>query len=144
MDPNGLFRELEEAEPSEDRTVWVRETAHGDRTDFESIERTSFRNGYPETTKELRSKPALPCGHHVTKETPFGGYCVLCREEYCARCARICPRCGRSISSNCCAREFESAFFCKPCRRALRIKNAARVCLSLLLRPFLAEPRADG
>jgi hypothetical protein len=138
MDPNDLFRNLRDA-PSEDRTVYIRQTPYGPTVDFEVVERTSFEKAYPETTRELRTAAPLPCGHHVNKDNPIGGYCVICTQEYCSRCARICPRCGRSISSNCCAREFEGMFFCEQCRRTLRAQRAARICASFLLRPFLTD-----
>lgn len=136
MDPNELLGGLGNGS-SEDRTVHLREGPYGPRVEFVIIERTSFDKAYPETTKELRTGPSLPCGHHVTKDNPFGGYCVLCTQEYCSRCSRSCPTCGRSISINCCAREYAGSFVCLHCRRTLRRREAARAVFSFLMRPFL-------
>jgi len=142
MDPNELFGNLGDDE-IEDRTIYSRRTPYGRRQDFTQSEKTRFKNGLPQTIKEHRSGKALPCGHHVTKDNPFGGYCALCGEEYCSRCTRMCPRCGKSVSANCCARRFDGEFYCFSCRRVLMFRKVVRVCFSIIGAPFLSEPVRD-
>lgn len=136
MDLNDLLGNPQDP-PTVDRTLYTRVTPYGVRVDFEVRETTSWAGASPEVIKELRTAPPLACLHHVTKDNPFGGYCILCTQEYCSRCVRACPHCGRSISINCCAREYEGTFVCLLCRRTLRRRKAARAVFSFLMRPFL-------
>lgn len=144
MDLRDILRELAEGNRCvEDKTVFVRETPSGARTDFEIIERTTFR-GYPETVKEMRSKGPLACGHPVTKENPFGGYCQgkhgQCGAEYCARwCGLQCPRCGVFVSAHCCAHEHDGVLLCKPCAKKLARKRFWTTVLTILIAPFISD-----
>lgn len=140
-----LLQELQqEDEWSEDRTIYVRETPHGTRVDFESIERTSFQKAYPETTRRLVTQQALPCGHPVTKDNPFGGYCQgrslvgmrRCNNEYCASCAVQCTRCGVFVSARCCARPLNDALYCRSCRNLIVARRLVFGLLRALVHPF--------
>jgi hypothetical protein len=98
QDLEDLLRGLEQDQSSTDRTLYTRETPEGGIVcDTEWIERTSFEKAYPETTKEMRTKRPLDCGHTVSaKESPLGGYCQAqrgtilhrhkCNTAFCAKC----------------------------------------------------------
>ncbi len=133
-DLDEVLRRLQEEDASEDKTVYVRNTPQGEKVDYEITDRLALNGGSPSTTRELRSVGVLPCGHPVTAQNSFAGECQnkrwtlllyrrLCREEYCARCAVQCPRCGKFVSAHCCARAFEGVLYCKPCRRVLILKK---------------------
>lgn len=141
-----LLRGLGEDEESEDRTVYFRESPSGQKKDFEIVEKTRFTGAYPETVRELRTQLPLSCGHPVSKDNPFGGYCQArrgflgqkrCGKELCSHCAVQC-RCGTFIGP-CCAREFEWQLFCRRCAMKLRLRKALRLSVLVLMRPFLDE-----
>ena len=147
-DIRDIFRNLGEAEETEDKTIYVRETPSGQKIDFEVIERTSFASAYPETVREFRSKQPLSCGHVVDGKTNnFGGYCQSrprlfghpCGKEYCSLCAVQCPRCGVFVGASCCARSVEGIFHCRPCKRALSARRFLGGSVAFLLAPFLSE-----
>jgi hypothetical protein len=138
---------LEQAEPTEDRTAHVRETHYSlRRVDYEIVENTSFSKGYPETNREVRLRRSLDCGHHVTENNPFGGYCQgggvrtrPCSREYCAKCAVQCPYCGICVSAECHATSYEGTLVCRSCGRRLRTRRALRTTWELVIHPFVAE-----
>lgn len=154
MDIDDLLRTFRDGQDtSEDRTLHVRERPGGrePRVDFEVVERVNWANSYPETVREFRSKEPLPCGHPVTRENPFGGYCkgnkflnplASCETEYCSICATPCE-CGRVVSAFCCARIFEGKLVCKACRRKLRLIKAFRICFAILIHPFISDTSPD-
>lgn len=151
MDEQNNFEELlktleKENEISEDRTIYLRDTLNGERVDFEIVEKTDFSNSYPATTKELRTKQALCCGHVVSKDNPFGGYCqgrnfffsAICNNEHCEKCILICPRCGVSASKNCHVGQFDGVLYCLRCRRTLLVLRILRSLIGILIYPFIS------
>jgi hypothetical protein len=143
QDLDDLLRGLETQNSSTDRTVYIRETPNGPVVDFEVIEKTSFEHDFPETTKEYHYKSLLPCGHQVTKENPFGGYCRLCGKEYCAKCLFQCPKCGVSVSTGCCVKTFDVDLLCKKCAKKLKRKALLSKIWGIISHPFLAEEPED-
>lgn len=147
-----LLRQMGDGEETEDRTVYIRETAQGPKIDYEMVERTSFASAYPETVREFRSKQPLSCGHLVDAKTnPFGGYCQRrrlfrresCGKEYCSLCAVQCPRCGIFVGASCCARSLDGVFYCRSCKRALSARRWLGSSLAFLFAPFLSESLPD-
>lgn len=150
---NWLQQLENELDTAEDRTIYSRETPQGPRVDFEIIERTKF-GAFPETVRELQSKAPLPCGHQVSKENPFGGYCngrkfewpfrtKKCGREYCSLCAVQCPRCGIYVGASCCARNFEGVFFCKTCKRKKMALKVICILAAILLHPFIGQDKDE-
>ncbi len=138
-------------EVSEDRTLFKRELPNGqERTDFEVIERTVFGGAYPATTKEMRQKAPLACGHLVSKQNPVVGYCQgrrfgytftrrRCGRDYCEYCSALCERCSAAISASCCGRQWRRGFFCRSCLRWLRFKRSVQLLWRFALAPFTGE-----
>lgn len=142
------LKNLTEADTTEDRTAYVRETPDFQRrVDHEVVERTSFQKGYPETAREILLRRPLDCGHHVNDANSFGGYCQgpghdspqLCGREYCTACAVRCPKCGLSVSAHCCAAEFEDQFYCRDCAKKLRRRRTAKWLWDAVCHPFIEE-----
>jgi len=145
-----LLRGFDENEESaEDRTSHIRETSYGRRVDFEIVEKTNFSGAFPETIRELITKGPLSCGHTVSRENQFSGYCQgknlgffitkkICGNEYCTFCAVQCP-CGIFVSANCCARQFEETLYCKSCARKLKTAKFLKMLFLLLLFPFIQQ-----
>ena len=104
-----------------ERRVHVRNSPHGEHTDFVETTETVFVGGAPETTKEFRASGPLPCGHQVDGSNHFGGYCQggplnrPCHSEFCQQCGVSCPRCGRTVSRRCCAHAIDGVLHCKRC-----------------------------
>ena len=157
QDLEELLRGLEQDQSSTDRTLYTRETPAGEIVcDAEWIESTSFEKAYPETTKEMRTKAPLACGHTVSgKERPFGGYCQAtrgiifrrhkCNRSFCAaeQCGLVCPRCGLVVSTSCCAKPFEDQMLCRRCANNLKLRKALRACSHFIIHPFVCEGNLD-
>ena len=158
QDLDELLRRLEEAQESQDRTVFISDLGDGrDFTSAEVIEHTYWRpNGLPETLRETRSK-MLDCGHVPTKENPFAGLCLakhgtfkkhICGKTSCAQCLAICSECGCTVSLGCHA-TLQSAEhilnektlsgkepICERCHKKTRRKEIRHWIFALLISPF--------
>lgn len=134
MEINELIKQLQERTTSEDIILHIRQTPSGTKTDFVYVEKTDFSGAIPSTTKEYIAQLPLPCGHSLSKEITFGGYCSICSQEYCMLCAIQCRRCSRFISI-CCRRYFRKYIYCKKCYKLLWAKHI----FYLIMKPFTEE-----
>lgn len=155
-----FVRELEEGSGnvSEDKIRNIRVTPSGEKIDSETTIRTDLSiASYGDKVKEFRSMDALDCGHHVSGQNPFGGYCQakkslhklkksVCGKEYCHLCMIRCQQCNVLISRNCCTRQVGESLLCPNCARKakltiliLLLSSLVGWAFSFLVYPFVQE-----